>query len=280
MEMLPVATECPVSAVPPAEVSAVPLAEARLVDAEYVVVVPSPPPRSEDAAAEGAAAIRAIDRELERRRGLVRACMRRVLEEALHHRSILWRPWREAGVPDARTRPPWVTTQTFRAMSYLDRNFNMLEHERVRWQDGSFGPFFARWRNLSEPGSSAHHERVLWPLLSALQDMEQAQPLAGAETDAAATDTDVATAKGSSTILDEYGERDVTRAVCDEIEKVRLLDRSIRDYAAYFEQVAPVLSARAEARAYDERERARADLEAEEAHRSRVGFAFASAGVC
>ena len=63
---------------------------------------------------------------------------------------------------------------------------------------------------------------------------------------------------------------DISDAVRAEVDKVRELDRSIREYARFLAHVQPLLAARAETRAAEERARERADLEAEEAHRMRV----------
>ena len=232
VQTLPIATAC--------SSPSLPLAEAAFVVAECHHIVP--PNDNEDS---DEAACSDIDRELELRRAIVRERMRRVLEEALHHRSILWRPWREAGAPqDAPARRPFVSTHTFRKMAYLDRNFNMLDHERVRWQDGSFAPFYARWRKLVEIGGGSDAEHGLWPLLEL-------------------------TGENAAAILDERG-GDISEPVRAEVDKVRELDRSIREYARFLAHVQPLLAARAETRAAEERARERADLEAEEAHRMRV----------
>ena len=229
VQSLPIATACTSPSLP--------LAEAAFVDAEYHHNVPPNLDDSDEAACSD------IDRELELRRAIVRERMRRVLEEALHHRSILWRPWREAGAPqDAPARRPFVTAHTFRKMAYLDRNFNMLDHERVRWQDGSFAPFYARWRKLVEVDAAEHGLRPLLEL----------------------------TGENAAAIVDERGGADISDAVRAEVDKVRELDRSIREYARFLAHVQPLLAARAETRAAEERARERADLEAEEAHRMRV----------
>ena len=105
--------------------------------------------------------------------------MRRVLQEAMERRSPLWRklirrPRRSAhgngtshscvgrGSGGGGSNPTQLATMgRFQTFSYFDRNFNVVNNERLRWQDGGFKPFYKKWCRFIGP----HHPNSIKPLL-------------------------------------------------------------------------------------------------------------------
>lgn len=208
-------------------------------------------------AAAAAVDYEAIDSELEWSRARVRSRMTAVLERSFHRKSPLRSPLAIASLSDGSgsratsTPKVYLTTQIFQAMSYLDRNFNVVhpcaQAQRVRWQDGSFGPFYQRWTRLQAPDA----DRSIHSLIVLLEGLE----------------------RGELAVYD--GGVDVTRDVFETLRPLRDLDDAIRDCARLLELYRPETEARALQEARDERDRDRDDREHQEAHRLRLIAAMA-----
>lgn len=236
----------------------------------------TPVPRAAPAAASAASAVQShpdhvadelvdyegMDAELERLRGVVRQRMNHVLSETMYRKSPLWQPLRvdkkdRSGTSTVFEGRP-VNLKTFHCMTFLDRNFNVVDNERLRWQDGSFGPFYERWLRLITPG---RHPNSFEPMMRLATGLDASQELS----DPVLRVTKVATGE------------DITASVHSQLRKLLHLDESIQTYKRCLTHFEPWLAARSARLTAEEATRSRADLDAEEAHRQRFSAVMASA---
>jgi len=204
--------------------------------------------------------------ELERQRAVVRMKMSYVLTESLYRKSPLWQPLKFERVDHGGQsrqhvyQGRLVTLKTFHCVSFLDRNFNVVDNERLRWQDGSFGPFYERWRRLIVPG---RHPHSLEPLMRLAAELKACRD--NPHNAAALHVTKLASGE------------DLTAPTRKELLKFLDLDEAIETYKQYLAHFQPWITERSVRLAAEEAERAQADLAAEEAHRQRFASVMAPA---
>lgn len=142
------------------------------------------------------------------------------------------------GLPTA----PLVNTKLFQTVSYFDKTFNVVNCERIRWQDGSFGPFYSRWRRQCSQDGQLSSLFRLHVLLST----------------------------GVVRITTNNTNKDVSREVLAQLSKFVSLNECIHSYASEMERLEPLLNARRNSEAREDERRDREAIADEEERRARL----------